>query len=97
MIDPVELPPLTTDQRQAIRDCDFSYVNALHNQVWLIFKDEGIIKRLGEVARRSTTYTRDSVTKSIEHEALIGHPEAILLVMQIQNERSKNRESSSSD
>lgn len=81
--------PLTPEQRDAIRRCRFSYTTQSRDHAWLIFDDPEIIKILAGVVRRTETYTRDHVTKITEHEALIAHPEAVALVLEIMAEREK--------
>lgn len=83
-----EIVPLTEDQKQAIRDCRFSTTNVPRDHAWIIYEDEKITMRLAGVVKRSESYTRDRVTNTKEHEALIGHPEAIEIILQEMSKRA---------
>lgn len=86
-----ELTPLTQDQRQAIHDCRFCTTNVPRDHAWLIFNDPEIVSRLKGVIKRSEKYTRDRVTGKTEYEALVGHPEAIEVVVEIMEKRAVTR------
>ena len=82
-----ELQPLTEKQRAAIRACRFSTTTVPREIAWLITTDDQVVRDIGDVSGRTTTYVKDYKTMTYEHDVLVTHPEAIELVLEIMAER----------
>jgi hypothetical protein len=81
----VAVDPLTEDQLAAIRECRFSFINVSHTIAWAYTMDAALAARCpGSVM--PVTRAREPVL--VEYEIQMGHPQALGLVMQIQDERA---------
>ncbi len=85
----VEIVPLTDDQKAAIRECRFCFVNVVHTIAWAYTYDEQIAAR---APGGYTTFVRarDPQTRQpthTEYEIQMAHPHALELVIEIQDER----------
>lgn len=81
--DVTELPPLTAEQRDAIRNCRFSTTNTGRSRCWLITNNEQDAETLRDVTHKTEHYCRDWQSKTYEWELSATHPEIMLLVSEI--------------
>jgi hypothetical protein len=80
----VAVEPLTPDQLAAIRECRFSFINVAHTIAWAYTTDAALAARCPG-SKMPVTKSREPVL--VEYEIQMSHPEALALVMRIQDER----------
>jgi hypothetical protein len=84
----IEIVPLTDDQTAAIRELRFCCTNLDHTVAFGLTKELTIAQRIGGGVTPVTRFTnRETGEKTIEYDVMMGHPEAVALVAEIQEAR----------
>jgi hypothetical protein len=84
----IEIVPLTGDQTDAIRELRFVWTNLDHTVVFGLTLDETVARRCPGGVNPVTRFTNlETGEKVIEYDVMMGHPEAVALVAEIQEAR----------
>ncbi len=81
----VEIVPLTEDQKAAIRELRFVWTNQNRTSCWGLTYD---IEVAGRCPGTRTPVTKSRNPTMVEYDVMMGHPEAVALVAEIQDARS---------
>ena len=82
----VEIVPLTEDQVAAIKSLRFCYTNLDRTIAWGLTLDHEVAQRCPGGVTAVTKSRNPLVT---EYDVMMGHPHAVALVVEIQEERKK--------
>ncbi len=80
----IEIVPLTDDQIAAIKECRFVWTNLDHTMAWALTHDLSVAQRC---PGGCTAVTKSRNPTVIEYDVMMGHPNAVALVAELQDER----------